>query len=240
MSANPVVSVIIPVFNGERYIQEAIESVMAQQVPSLELIVVDDGSTDSSAAVVERVMPEARCLCQSHAGPGAARNLGTSVAIGRFLAFLDADDTWQPDKLSRQLAAFDADPALDIVTGLVEQFRSPELEPAVALRLHCPDQPLPGYVFGAALIRREAFDRVGPIATNVTRAEGVDWFARARGLGLRIHELPEVVLNRRLHTTNSSLRNRDSAVDFVRVLKASLDRRRGAAAVFPEHTSEAG
>jgi glycosyltransferase involved in cell wall biosynthesis len=225
----PLVSAIIPVFNGERYLGEAIRSIQAQSNPAGELVVIDDGSSDGSAALAQRLAPEARYFHQPNQGAGAARNLGASVARGRFLAFLDADDLWPVDKLARQLAAFQSESSADIITGLVEQFRSPDLDPAAAARLHCPAQLQPGFLFGAMLIRREAFDRVGPLKTNLTVGETVDWLARATALGVRISTLPELALRRRLHHGNLGVRFRHCAGDYARVLKGILDHRRATA-----------
>src|SRR5436853_749734 len=105
MTMPSLVSVIIPVYNCEQYLAEAIQSVLAQTHPTIELIVVDDGSTDNSAAVAKS-FAVVRYVFQRQGGPGAARNRGISLARGSFLAFLDADDVWVAGKLTRQLAAF--------------------------------------------------------------------------------------------------------------------------------------
>ena len=222
----PLVSVVIPVYNGEKYLAEALDSVFAQTHRPLEVIVVDDGSTDQSAEIA-RAVPGVRYCAQPHGGPGTSRNLGVSEARGPFLAFLDADDLWPVDKLARQLAVFDADPNLDILYGHVQQFRRPQ--PAGApVEDERIGGPVPGYVPGTALVRREAFLRVGPIATHWRVGEFIDWYARAKEAGLNSLMLPDVLLKRRVHTENLGIRERASRGDYVRILKASLDRRRGA------------
>ena len=120
-----LVSVIIPVYNGERYLGEAIESVLAQTYKEVELIVVDDGSTDKSAAVA-RCFTDVRYCFQPNSGIGAARNQGADLARGGLLAFLDADDRWVRDKLLWQTKALAADNELAMVFGHVQQFPSPE------------------------------------------------------------------------------------------------------------------
>ena len=100
----PLISCVVPVFNGERYLGEALDSILAQTYRPLELLVVDDGSTDGAAALVTRYRDQTRPLFQPNAGQAAARNLGLSVARGEFVAFLDADDLWHPEKLARQMA----------------------------------------------------------------------------------------------------------------------------------------
>ncbi len=225
---DPSVSVIIPVYNCERYLAEAIESVLAQSHPAREIIVVDDGSTDGSARVVRRFSSAVRYVFQPNAGIGAARNRGVALAEGDFLAFLDADDLWTEDKLGLQLAAFAEDPGLEAVFGLAIQFHSPEIDAAARSRIHCPSRPAPGYVAGAMLVRRSAFERVGPFEAGWRVGEFVDWYLRATEAGLRERVLPEVVLRRRLHKTNQGIRERAAATDYARILKASLDRRRAA------------
>lgn len=222
----PLISAVIPVFNGERYLAEAITSVLAQSYRSLELIVVDDGSTDGTRELVRR-FPAARYYHQAHAGIGAARNRCLAMAQGEMIAFLDADDVWTPEKLSLQWSAFAARPELDIVTGFVQQFHSPELDPQVTRKIDCPRQPQPGYHFGTMLVRRRAFDRVGLFSESLDRAEGVDWCIRAKELGLQTELLNEVVMHRRLHQTNHSRTHGQSIANYAQVLKASLDRRRG-------------
>lgn len=109
-----LISCIVPVFNGERYVSETLDSILAQTYRPLELIVADDGSTDGTAAVVARYGEPVRYLWQSNQGPAAARNLGVSAAQGEFVAFLDADDLWHPEKLTRQMARFHARPELSL------------------------------------------------------------------------------------------------------------------------------
>lgn len=224
MDSNPLVSVVIPVHNGERYLGEAIESILAQTYRPLELVIVDDGSTDNTAAVCRR-FTGIRYIYQPHAGAAAARNRGVDAACGALLSFLDADDLWAPEKLPRQIAALDTDPRLDMVLGHVQQFHSPELDAPAKARIAGDGAVLAGHV-GTLLIRRAPFLRVGPFATEWRVGEFIDWFARAAELGLIHVTIPDVTLLRRLHTRNMMVRERQSTVDYVRILKAALDRRR--------------
>jgi glycosyltransferase involved in cell wall biosynthesis len=232
MSA-PRVSVVIPVYNGERYLAATIESVLAQTRPPDEVIVVDDGSTDGSAQIAERYATRGvRCHSQANAGGGAARNRGIALSRGDFIAFLDADDLWEPVKLQLQLDAFAAEPSLDLVFGRVSHFVSPDLDPEEAGRLVCPPGLHPGYLTSALLARSEAMERVGSFREDLTVGEFVDWMARARELGLREAMLPDRVFSRRLHKTNQGVVHGSDRSDFARVVKAALERRRAADA-FP-------
>jgi len=226
-SVVPLLSVIIPVYNGERYLAEALESVLAQGDPALEVLVVDDGSTDGTEAVARSFGAPVRHIAQAQAGAGAARNRGATLAQGALLAFLDADDRWRPGKLARQRATFAADPDLQIVFGHVRPFICPTLPEEKKARLHGPPEPLPGFHPGTMMIRREAFFHAGPFDTQWQAGEFIDWYARAVERGLKMHMLPEVVMERRLHDTNQGVYGRDHyRRDYLRILRATLARRR--------------
>ena len=226
MPNDTLISIIIPVYNGERYLAETIESTLAQTHTPGEIIVIDDGSTDGSAKIAERFSTSVQYHWQPNGGTSAARNRGVAVARGDFLAFLDADDLWTEDKLARQAAAFTKDPTLDVVFGHVQQFYSPELDEETKRRIAIPIETMRGFHAGAMLIKREAFLRVGLFKSDLQLAEFVDWYARAMELGLKSLMLPDMVMKRRIHQTNQGTRHREARGDYVRVLKASLDRRR--------------
>ncbi len=236
------VSVVIPVFNGERYLAEAIESVLAQTAPPFELIVLDDGSTDGSAAVADRYPSPVRRVSQANAGLAAAQNRGAEVARGDLIAYLDCDDLWEPEKLALQGAAIAADPSLDLVFGHVVEFLSPERADELAERFRVSGEAVPGLSTGAMLARRDVFARVGPFDSGYRIGEFVDWYSRAAHLGLRTQMLPEVVMRRRIHDTNMGLRERHHQKDYLRLLKAGLDRRRRSAPEgrTPEETGGGG
>ncbi len=213
---------IIPVYNYERYLAEAIESVAAQTYPHIEIIVVDDGSTDGSAAVAEHYAESVRYFYQLNAGVAAALNRGVEMSHGSFLSFLDADDVWTPEKLERQMGAVN-DPEIDIdmVFGHVEQFYSPELNrPSGSIGV------MPGYSKGTLLVRRQSFARTGMFTKQFELGDFIEWYLRATEIGLKSIMLPQVVMRRRIHARNMGIRQRDHRADYLRILKASLDRRR--------------
>jgi len=222
----PRVSCIIPVFNGERYLADTLDSVFAQTHDDVEVIVADDGSTDRSADIARA--RSAIVVQQPNAGHASARNLGLSVATGEFLSFLDADDLWHPEKLARQLARFDEKPKLGVVFTHIENFYSPDADPAVR-----PDddalRPIPGYTSVTMLARAEEFGRVGGSDVELKHGNDRDWFCRAAELGVAIEMMPDVLVRRRLHAQNrSAALSSDSRAEYLRILKASLDRRRAA------------
>ena len=121
--ALPTFSVVIAVFNGASTIRRAIESVLAQTFPPIELIVIDDGSTDDTPAVVAGFQDRVRYHYQPNAGVSAARNAGANIARGEWLAFLDADDWYYPDRLRWHAEWIARDPSLDFLTGDYEYRR---------------------------------------------------------------------------------------------------------------------
>jgi glycosyltransferase involved in cell wall biosynthesis len=233
---NPLVSVMIGAYNAAPYLGEAIESALAQDYDPIELIVVDDGSTDGTAAVA-RSFPQVTLISQENGGNGAARNRAVENASGELYAFLDADDRFTPGKLSLQKAALDSDSGLDMVFGHVREFLSPELDEETRASLRPPaPEPMPWTAPNLMLIRRESFRRVGPFTTAVRVGVTVDWFARASEAGLRYEILPDVVLERRLHTQNNGLRERASRSQYLDVIRQAMERRRAAEAAQAEDT----
>jgi glycosyltransferase involved in cell wall biosynthesis len=190
------------------------------------VIVVDDGSEDETRSVAETYGDRIRFTSQERSGAGAARNTAVGLANGDYLAFLDADDRFLPEKLEHQLAALHADPDLDMVFGHVREFVSPELSAEVRAAIRPPAAQSPWKTPNLMLIRRDSFDRVGPFATDLRVAETVDRYARAIDGALKGLTLPQVVLERRLHPQNSGMRERDARSDYLQVIRASMERRR--------------
>ncbi len=223
MPAEPVVSVMMPARDAALYIAEAIESVLAQQGPPLELLVVDDGSTDDTAGIAESFGDPVRLARQGALGEPAARNRCLSMARGSVFAFLDADDVWPKGRLELQLGVLE-DPAIDLVFGHQLQFRSPELGSDVG-RFVGEGEIVASSLAGVLVVRRTGFERVGPYR-DYRIATTMDWLARARELAMKERLLPDVVLHRRLHPAGHSRKSREHFGDYARILKDSLDRRR--------------
>jgi glycosyltransferase involved in cell wall biosynthesis len=226
--ARTAVSVVIPVFNAERYLAAAIDSVLDQTRPPDEVIVVDDGSTDATPAVLASFGDRITVISQPNGGGADATNRGVAAAAGDLLCFLDADDLWEPPKLAIQMDWLAVHPETEAVFGHVRQFISEDLDQETAQRLACPQSPQPGVSKITIAIRRKAFDRVGAFDGGLRSVDFVDWFARALDRGLKTEILPDVVALRRLHATNNGLRIRGSQMaENLTVLKRALDRRRG-------------
>jgi glycosyltransferase involved in cell wall biosynthesis len=221
---DPLVSVIVPVYNGDRFLADAIESILTQTYQSYEIIVVDDGSTDHSREIALS-FPRVKYLYQPNAGCAAARNRGIEIAKGEYLGFLDADDLWMPDKLTVQIAAFKANPDLEIVSGYIEQF----VEPDLAQRYSIPAQPVPGYSATAVLIRCRSIDTIGLFHEDSLNAETVSWFAGIIDENQKILCLPDVVARRRIHGKNTGItNNKERNREIIHILKKSIERKRAA------------
>ena len=203
MSTAARVSVVIPVFNGERYLASAIASVRAQTHPAAEVIVVNDGSTDGSleaARAAAREWPLLQVISQPNGGPSAARNTGTARATGDFITFLDCDDEMLPDRIGAQLAYLDEHSEADLIMGTELVDVHDGVEEPDWLQLHRPGVPDP-YML-SMMVRRAAFDRVGPFDPDRRLAEDVNWLFRARAAGVAIAVVKKPFLRRRIHGAN--------------------------------------
>ncbi len=220
------VSVIVPVYNGERFLAEALQSICAQDYQPLELLVVDDGSTDTSAAIAAG-FPGVRVLRKAHSGLAATLNHGLRQAGGEMLAFLDADDRWLPGKLALQVAALHRQPDLDMVFGHVRQFtvcQEADGEREVFSR------PQPVLSKSALLIRSASFWRVGEFVEQRDRHDFLDWYARALAAGLQAAILPDLLVERRIHDSNVG--RTDPAAQqqrYLNTLRALIQQRRQSA-----------
>jgi glycosyltransferase involved in cell wall biosynthesis len=225
--APPLVSVVIPVKNGDAYLAQAIESVLAQTYVHHEIVVVDGGSTDRSAEIA-RSYPGVRLLDQAGTGFAGAWNEGVQVAAGDLLAFLDSDDLWMPAKLERQVQVLDERPDVGYVVSRARFVLEPGhpcppgFRPELLEGDHVANMP------SALLIRRSAFEAVGPFRTDYTIASDIDWFARAKDLPLGWATVPEVLLLKRVHSRNLSYTAAQNMNgELLDLLRDSVARRRG-------------
>lgn len=219
----PTVSVIVPVYNGARYLAVALHSITAQEYAPLQVLVVDDGSTDESAAVAA-AFPAVTVLCKPHSGLSPTLNHGLRHAHGDFIAFLDADDRWLPGKLTRQISAFQQQPELDMVFGYARQFTvNPETDGARETYY----EPQPGYAKLTMMARRAAFLRIGLFDETGEMHDFLGWFARAQQAELRSVMLPDLLGERRIHDGNFGRTNQaDQRQHYLNTLRALVQQRR--------------
>ena len=235
LASKPTVSVIIPVFNGETHLQQSIESVLSQEYKHLDLIVVDDGSTDDTRAILDQYRNQLTSIRQENAGPGAARNNGIRHASGELIAFLDADDLWPRDNLSKHVEVLADNPEVEVLLGMLQCFRakkfptSPAVKPNADSTSDFPTEhefsvPFYSYLFGAAVVRSHVFGTVGMIDERFKMGEDVDWFLRVRESRTKLSNASHVALHYRRH--KNSMTNVVSECTILTNLKQSLDRRR--------------
>jgi glycosyltransferase involved in cell wall biosynthesis len=218
------ISVVVPCFNGEKYIAETIDSILAQSYPIHELIVVNDGSTDSTAALLASY-PKIVVLNQSNLGVASALNAGIKRATGDFIAFNDADDIWVEHKLEWQMAALEKHPEQEVNFGWVQNFISPELSETERAAIFCPPAPLKGILKCCMVLRKTVFEKYGLFDEQYRTGDFVEWFSRAQDQGITFGFIDKVAVRRRLHTTNlSSSPNLGS--DFAAILKRRLEAKR--------------
>jgi glycosyltransferase involved in cell wall biosynthesis len=227
MAPVETVSCVIPVRNGEDFFAATLDSVFAQSHPPLEVLVVDNGSTDGSVDLARSYGDGVRVFSQPDLGPAAARRRGVANARGDFVCFTDADDLFHPEKTERQLRRFAERPDLLVSLCLYERIWEAGLEDERE-RYRAAGRLRGSHGFGTMLARRSVFDVVGPIDHTRLHGDQVEWLARARGAGIAIDVLDEVLAYRRMHPNSYS--HADPSFDsYLDIVKQHLDRRAGRA-----------
>lgn len=217
------VSVLITAWNAERYLGEALASALGQTAPPVEVIVVDDGSTDDTRAVAEAAGASVRVLSTEHAGIGAGRNRAIAEASQPWIAFLDADDRWRPTKLERQIERAEAE-VLDAVFCRTDEFRDGPAPAGQRPPVRGAVGPLPS----GTIVRTATARRIGDFDVNLRVGDWIDWWARLVDAGVRHAEVPEVLVERRLHADNNGLRNfADDKAQYLQLIRRRIERSRG-------------
>lgn len=212
MAYEPRVSVIIPVFNREAFIGRAVESLLAQTFRDYEIIVVDDGSTDGTQHVLNSFGDKLKVFSQSNRGPYTARNLGLQHARGEYIAFLDSDDTWLPERLTEQVPLLSSDPGLGLVFGDGQIIHGRGRKLRTFFKYY--NKPVRGWVFpqlicanfipqSSVLVRRKCFEELGPFLEIPLAADYHKWLQIA--LCYRIEFVNEIIFTYTLHEDNISL-----------------------------------
>lgn len=220
------VGVVMPARNAARYIREAITSVLEQRGAHARLVVVDDGSSDDTAAIAETFGERVTVIRQEPLGPAVARNAGIRALGTELVAFLDSDDLWPPGSLAVRLAALEADQTADMCFGHMIQFISPDLPADEQRRLRVDPGPQPAWASSAMLARRSVFERVGLLPEHRRAGDFLEWLIGARNAGTRSLMLEQVVLRRRLHMSNLTRREPETNAHYLAVVRAELARRR--------------
>jgi len=224
----PFVSIVIPVRNGAHFIGAALASVLAQNLPKLEIIVVDDGSEDRLELALATLPVQVRSLRIEAGAPSAARNAGAGATTADYLAFLDVDDVWPDGALRAMLLHLEAHPGVGVAIGRSQVVAGPGNAGCGGDFIGSPDDSFP-YHIGAALFRRSALDIVGLFDPALRFGEDLDWFARAREAGLVIARLDLVTLHKGRHHANMT--GGRTALDLVplQLARSALQRKRAIA-----------
>ncbi len=230
MAPAPLFSVIVPVFNGERFLSQCLQSVLDTGYPNLELVVVDDGSSDGSAQVAAAFGGRVQVIRQQHAGPAAARNRGLAHAQGEVVGFLDADDVWTPAIGQQALPMLLANDGLDIVQGLIQDFGGDGSAADAGRRSTPLGLPYAYLNLGAAVYRRRVFDRVGTFDETMPLCEDYDWYLRAYEQRAPKQRIPQTTLLYRRHAGSLTHNRSLHEIGMARVHKQAAARRRQNAA----------
>jgi glycosyltransferase involved in cell wall biosynthesis len=223
----PAVSVILPVFNGEAFIQTALESVLSQTFQNFELIVVDDGSTDATMAIVESYGDRLQILRQQNAGHASARNAAARKANGDWIAMIDADDVWHPEKLQQQLAVATL---ADVVYTATHNFEdSLRVDEATFTNGRCPsgdvfdDLMLDNFVtHSSILMRRDKFFAAGGYDESLRTTSDWDLWLRMSAAGCRFHGIPVPLTHYRWRNNSNSRNHARTCADRLQVLRRAM------------------
>jgi len=224
----PLVSAIIPVYNGECFIEDAVNNVLAQKYPALEIIIVDDGSTDSTEEIASKLPADIRYFKQKNGGPASARNRGVRDASGEFIVFLDVDDLWPENNLNILVDKMLQEPDMKVITGYAQIMRKNTVTGEYDLDGN-PMESFKNYI-GAAIYRKSVFGKVGLFDPTLKFGEDTDWFTRANEAKVNIRRLEEITLFVRRHDKNMTKGKDLVELGVLRVYKKSLDRIRAQAA----------
>ncbi len=228
MSDEVQVSVVIPCFNGARHLANAVESVLTQKHGSLDIVVVDDGSTDETRAVAKKLGNSIRLVThEENRGLAPARNSGLQAATGEIISFLDVDDLWLPQKLAIQLPLLLSQPELDGVWGMGQIMMLAD-SPHHPLQFHPTEPPKHWPQLGCFLFRRRLFDQLGSFDIRQSHADDIDLLSRAQAAGMLIQQHKDVVMHWQRHDKNMTNDVGPARKDFIAAIKRSLERKRQA------------
>jgi glycosyltransferase involved in cell wall biosynthesis len=218
------ISAIIPVYNGSAHLADTLRSILAQTTPVDEIIVVDDGSADGSAALAAATAPGATIIRQAQQGPGMARNAGAAAARGDYLAFLDHDDIWPPHRTTQLLAGAAATPEAGLICGRIrieanaEGRKNPLLMRADGT--HIP------FLVQSGMVRRPVWTKLGGMGSGQDFAEDVDFYLRVIEAGIPVVKIDAVTVIYRQHGSNLLRAIDRHQQNLLRSLHASITRRR--------------
>jgi len=225
MDAQEKISIILPVYNGDKHLNDAIESVIRQNYNPLEIILVDDGSTDNTRKIAKQ-FPQVRYFYQENSGPAASRNKAIQAATGEWFAFIDADDLWPEKSLQLQLQQRASHPTAEIIMGFTQIICATQPNHTDQDQNAEVADPFLSLLLGSALIHKHAFEKNGLFDETLKFSEDVDWFLRARENDIHMTTHKNVTQYYRKHDQNMTRAKNSAKRYFLLALKMSIDRRR--------------
>jgi len=222
----PLVSIIVPVYNGERYLTATLDSIHAQEYRTFEIVIIDDGSVDGSAEIA-KVSGPVRYLYQRNQGVASAWNAGFAAARGELIAFLAQDDLWTPDKLDTQVEYMVSHPHIQYTVAKARYFLEPGCIIPSGLREELLEGDHVAYIVETMVARKSLFDTIGGFNTDLATSQDVEWFARVKDADVPMSVIEKVLLHRRIHDHNLTYQVHLSGnKDLLGIMRQSIERQR--------------
>jgi len=216
-------SVIVPVYNGQKYLRDTLESLVTQDYSSFEIIAVDDGSSDSSAEIIQSYN-SVKYIYQDNQGNAVARNRGIASSTNDVIALIDQDDLWVPEKLSTFAGYFTSHPEIDFAVAKARVFLSQGIEVPTWCRDNLLNRDIVDYSPGSIVFRRRLFNRIGPFDQSLVSGHDTDWILRVKDSDTPMGVLPDVLLLKRVHEANQSAEVTRIHAELLEVFRRSIKR----------------
>jgi glycosyltransferase involved in cell wall biosynthesis len=216
-----LISIIVPVYNGEKYIAETLTSILSQDYTPIELIVVNDGSTDKSDEII-RSYKDVKYFCQENRGVPSARNFGIKQSNGEFIAFSDQDDLWNPGKLTDQVNYLVENPVCEYVVSKRKIYMEPGIQRPSWLKKELLDSEDVDYSPSSLLARASLFQKIGFFNADFENASDVDWFFKAKNAGIQKGIIDKVLYLKRVHEDNQSNRVQALHREYLQLIRQSI------------------
>jgi glycosyltransferase involved in cell wall biosynthesis len=215
----PSISLILPVFNGEDYLMQCLDSIAKQCYTNLELIIINDGSTDNSLQILENYPLKKTLITQENKGVYTARNLGISLATSEFISFFDADDIMAEGNLIALSSYLVSNPNCLIVKGKMQRFSWKN-----EVWLNSGEPHVEDFCLSLALFRKGVFKKVGLFAEEMRLGADADWHLRSQELGINVAILDHLAIYYRMHPNNISNFTEEAKKARLEVIRRKLQR----------------
>lgn len=220
----PLITTVVAVRNGEQFLRDALDSILASDYPNVEIVLIDGGSTDGTAEIA-RSYDQVKYFAQEGKGIPDAYNQGVREASGEWIAFLSHDDTWLPQKLSLQAKYLNEHPDHQLVVCRIQYFLEEGCQIPSGFRPELLKGDHVAKIMETLLVRKGLFDEVGGFDTRYDIGEDVDWYARVQDAGFEVPVLPEVLVHKRVHDDNSSINVDKNNAILLKVIRESIKRK---------------